>query len=87
MKRRSDNYTGVEPNRGFHVTHYDLDFDYIVGPNRLNATATLTLTTTEALHHLTLDMAEGLAVRRVESSISSGTVSYTHLTLPTNREV
>ena len=50
MKRRSDNYTGVEPNRGFHVTHYDLDFDYIVGPNRLNATATLTLTTTEALH-------------------------------------
>ena len=72
MKRRSDNYTGVEPNRGFHVTHYDLDFDYIVGPNRLNATATLTLTTTEALHHLTLDVAEGLAVRRVESSISSG---------------
>ena len=72
MRRRSDNYTGVEPNHGFHVTHYDLDFDYIVGPNRLNATATLTLTTTETLHHLTLDVADGFAVRRVESSISSG---------------
>ena len=67
-----DRYTGVEFNLGFHVTHYDLDFHYIVGPNRLNATATLTMTTWRALHHLTLDMAQGLAARRVESSLSIG---------------
>ena len=67
-----DRYTGVEFNLGFHVTHYDLDFHYIVGPNRLNATATLTMTTWRALNHLTLDMAQGLAARRVESSLSIG---------------
>lgn len=64
-----DAYTGVEFNLGFHVTHYDLDFDYNVGPNRLDATATLTLTTWKALNHLSLDLAGGLAVRRVEASI------------------
>ncbi len=64
-----DPYTGVEANLGFHVTHYDLDFDYKVGPNRLDAVATLTLTTTVDLRTMTLDLAEGLAVRRVGSSI------------------
>ena len=45
-----DRYTGVEFNLGFHVTHYDLDFDYKVAPNRLEATAMLTLSTLSLIH-------------------------------------
>ena len=71
-----DRYTGVEFNLGFHVTHYDLDFDYKVAPNRLEATATLTLTTWRELNHLTLDLTSGLAVRRVEASSGFGVKRY-----------
>lgn len=67
-----DRYTGVEFNLGFHVTHYDLDADYQVVPNRLDATATLTLTTWREMRTMSLDLAPGLAVRRVESSLRIG---------------
>ena len=73
-----DRYTGVEFNLGFHVTHYDLDFDYKVAPNRLEATATLTLSTWRELNHLTLDLTQGLSVRRVEVSGSIGIKRYRH---------
>ena len=63
-----DEYTGAEFNLGFHVTHYDLDMDYKVGPNRLDATATLTLTNWRDLPHMTLDLHENMAVRRVVAS-------------------
>ena len=71
-----DRYTGVEFNLGFHVTHYDLNFDYKVAPNRLDAVATLTLTTWRELNHLTLDLTSGLAVRRVEASSGFGVKRY-----------
>lgn len=71
-----DRYTGVEFNLGFHVTHYDLDFDYKVAPNRLEATATLTLTTWRELNHLTLDLTSGLSVRRVEATNDFGVKRY-----------
>ena len=73
-----DRYTGVEFNLGFHVTHYDLDFDYKVAPNRLEATATLTLSTWRELNHLTLDLTQGLSVRRVEVSGGFGIKRYRH---------
>ena len=71
-----DRYTGVEFNLGFHVTHYDLNFDYKVAPNRLDAVATLTLTTWRELNHLTLDLASGLTVRNVEASSGFGVKRY-----------
>ena len=73
-----DRYTGVEFNLGFHVTHYNLDFDYKVAPNRLEATATLTLNTWRELNHLTLDLTQGLSVRRVEASNGFGVKRYRH---------
>ena len=73
-----DHYTGVEFNLGFHVTHYNLDFDYKVAPNRLEATATLTLNTWRELNHLTLDLTQGLSVRRVEASNGFGVKRYRH---------
>ena len=71
-----DRYTGVEFNLGFHVTHYDLNFDYKVAPNRLDAVATLTLTTWRELNHLTLDLTSGLTVRNVEASSGFGVKRY-----------
>ena len=71
-----DRYTGVEFNLGFHVTHYDLNFDYKVAPNRLDAVATLTLTTWRELNHLTLDLMSGLTVRNVEASSGFGVKRY-----------
>ncbi|MDK8879278.1 M1 family metallopeptidase [Corynebacterium sp. MSK008] len=73
-----DGYTGVEFNLGFHVTHYDLDFDYKVAPNRLEATATLTLSTWRELNHLTLDLTQGLTARRVEATGGFGIKRYRH---------
>lgn len=73
-----DRYTGVEFNLGFHVTHYNLDFDYKVAPNRLEATATLTLNTWRELNHLTLDLTQGLSVRRVEASNGFDVKRYRH---------
>ena len=64
-----DTYTGVDFNLGFHVTHYDLDMDYKVGPNRLDATATLTLTPWRELDHMTLDLMDALRVRRVDATV------------------
>ncbi|MEX3504104.1 M1 family metallopeptidase [Corynebacterium sp. LK2510] len=63
-----DEYTGVDFNLGFHVHHYHLDMDYKVGPNRVDATATLTLTNWRDLNHLTLDLMDNLSVRRVQAS-------------------
>lgn len=63
-----DEYTGVEFNLGFHVTHYHLDMDYKVGPNRLAATATLTLNNWRDLERMTLDLDENMKARRVEAS-------------------
>lgn len=71
-----DEYTGVEFNLGFHVTHYDLDMDYKVGPNRLDATATLTLTTWRDLPNMTLDLQENMAVRRVSATGGFGISRY-----------
>lgn len=63
-----DEYTAVGFNLGFHVTHYDLDMDYKVGPNRLDATVTLTLTNWRDLPHMTLDLHENMSPRRVEAT-------------------
>ncbi|WKD56747.1 Aminopeptidase N [Corynebacterium capitovis DSM 44611] len=63
-----DTYTGIEFNLGFHVTHYHLEMDYKVGPNRLDGTATLTLTNWRDLDHMTLDVDERLTVRRMSAS-------------------
>lgn len=62
-----DSYTGVDFNLGFHVTHYDLSLDYKVGPNRLEGTATLTLTAWRELPNLTLDLVDSMRVRRVDA--------------------
>ncbi|MCP1388532.1 M1 family metallopeptidase [Corynebacterium sp. TA-R-1] len=61
-----DTYTGVDFNLGFHVTHYQLDLDYKVGPNRLDGTATLTLSPWRELNHMTLDLVDTMRVRRVD---------------------
>ncbi|WP_066528837.1 M1 family metallopeptidase [Corynebacterium bouchesdurhonense] len=63
-----DSYTGVDFNLGFHVTHYDLDLFYKIVPNRLEGTATLTLTTWRDLDHLTLDLADTMRVRSVATA-------------------
>lgn len=63
-----DAYTAVDYNLGFHVSHYDLDFNYRVGPNRLDATATLTLTPWRDLDTMTLDLVDGMRVRSVETN-------------------
>ena len=61
-----DAYTGIDFNLGFHVTHYALDLDYKVGPNRLECTAMLTLSAWRELGHMTLDLADTMRVRRVD---------------------
>ena len=67
-----DAYTGVEFNLGFHVHHYDLDLTYKVGPNRLEGTATLTLTNWRELDHMTLDLQPSMVARRVTSRSLTG---------------
>lgn len=61
-----DSYTGIDFNLGFHVRRYRLELDYKVIPNRLGGVAELLLDNYEPLQALTLDLAAGLAVRRVE---------------------
>ena len=53
-----DGYLPEHGNGGYRVRHYDLDFDYRIGPNRLSATAVLTCEATQALSRLTLDFGE-----------------------------
>ncbi|QPK83439.1 M1 family metallopeptidase [Corynebacterium qintianiae] len=67
-----DAYTGVEFNLGFHVRHYDLNLDYKVGPNRLEGTATLTLTNWRDLDHMTLDLQPSMVARRVTARSRTG---------------
>ncbi|MGY0230853.1 M1 family metallopeptidase [Longispora urticae] len=59
-----DSYLPAHGNGGYSVTHYDLDLDYRVGPNRLAAHARITATARQALSRLSLDLA-GLRVTRV----------------------
>ncbi|GAA0211503.1 M1 family metallopeptidase [Corynebacterium riegelii] len=63
-----DQYTGVDFNLGFHVTHYDVAMNYKVGPNYVDATATLTLTPWRDLNHMTLDLMDNLRVRSVTTT-------------------
>ena len=48
----TDRYTWIDFNLGFHVRHYDLEFDYRVVNNRLAGTATLTIDTYRPLKTL-----------------------------------
>lgn len=66
----SDSYTGIDFNLGYHVRHYQLDCDYRVGPNRLQATATLQVDNYQPLRHMSLDLGRNLQVRKV--SIQAG---------------
>lgn len=63
-----DEYTGVDFNLGFHVSHYDLTLDYRVMPNRLDAVATIDIENYEPLSAMTLDLADSLRVAKVNSS-------------------
>lgn len=67
----SNPYTGIPFNLGFRVDHYDLDLDYRVGPNRLKATATLSLEVNARIDRLTLDFADVLGVDSVSAETDS----------------
>ena len=58
-------YTGIEFNLGYRVTKYDLDLNYRVLPNYLQAEATLHVETNLAIKTLTLDFAHHLKVAKV----------------------
>lgn len=60
-----DSYTGVDFNLGFHISHYDLELDYRVLPNRLTATATIHVENYEPLRTMTLDLVDSMRVSRV----------------------
>jgi len=64
LDRSGDSYLPEHGNGGYRVTHYDLDLDYRVGPNRLVGRATITGVATRALSRLSLDLA-GFGVQRV----------------------
>ena len=59
--RSTDPYLPRHGNGGYRVTHYDIDLDYRVEPNRLEGGATITAVAQHALSRLTLDLA-GLRV-------------------------
>jgi aminopeptidase N len=44
-------------NEGYRVSHYDLELDYKIGPNRLSARAKITAVALKALSRFTLDLA------------------------------
>ncbi len=74
-----DRYTGVEYNLGYAVRHYDLQLHYRVEPNLLQAEATLSLTVgAKPLEALTLDLADGLAVRRVSAKHAPRVARFRH---------
>lgn len=60
-----DPYLPSAGNHGYRVTRYDLDLGYRVEPNRLTGTATISLTTTEPLRELSLDLSRHLTVSKV----------------------
>lgn len=61
-----DSYTGVDFNLGFHVSHYTLDLNYRVLPNRLDAVATLQVDLYEPGKAMMLDLADNLRVSKVQ---------------------
>lgn len=61
-------YTGIPFNLGFRVEHYALDLDYRVVPNRLRATAELTIEINAHIDRLTLDFAGALRVTEVTAA-------------------
>lgn len=60
-----DSYTGVDFNLGFHISHYDLDLDYRVIPNRLSAVATIAVENYTPLTGMTLDLVDSMRVTKV----------------------
>jgi aminopeptidase N len=62
--RSGDSYLPQHGNSGYSVTHYDLDLEYKVGPNRLAGRAVITAVAGEALPRFTLDLGP-FAVPRV----------------------
>ncbi|MEC3978694.1 M1 family metallopeptidase [Amycolatopsis sp. H20-H5] len=53
-----DSYLPSHGNGGYRVRHYELDLDYKIGPNRLSASAVITVEATQALSRLSLDFAD-----------------------------
>ena len=60
----SDPYVPSSGNGGYRVSGYNLDIDYKVRTNRLEATAIITATSTHKLSRFSLDLA-GLVVSKV----------------------
>jgi aminopeptidase N len=54
--RSGDSYLPQHGNSGYSVTHYDLELDYKVGPNRLAGRAVITAVADEALPRFALDL-------------------------------
>ncbi|AKK04081.1 M1 family metallopeptidase [Corynebacterium epidermidicanis] len=74
-----DSYTDIDFNLGFHVSHYTLDLDYRVLPNRLDAVAKLRIESYEPLDHMTLDLVDNLRVSKVQvESAPVGLARYKH---------
>lgn len=63
-----DDYTGVDFNLGFHISHYDLTLDYRVLPNRLSGIARISVENYEELGHMTLDLVDTMRVSKVQAS-------------------
>ena len=59
-----DPYLPGSGNAGYRVRHYDLDLDYAMSSNRLSGLARLSVTTTQRLGRLSLDLA-GVRVAKV----------------------
>lgn len=64
-----DAYTGVDYNLGYVVTHYDLDLDYRVEPNRLRGIARISLRSTSDIAKLNLDLGGAMVARRVTAAV------------------
>ncbi|GHE85547.1 aminopeptidase [Amycolatopsis deserti] len=68
-------YTLGHGSTGYRVTHYDLELDYKIGPNRLSARAALSAVAAEELDRIPLDLA-GFAVKGVR--VDGRTAKFTH---------
>lgn len=62
-----DSYTGVDFNLGFHISHYNLELDYRVLPNRLSGVARIKVENYEPLRAMTLDLVDSMRVAKVTS--------------------
>ncbi|MBB3037797.1 M1 family metallopeptidase [Hoyosella altamirensis] len=60
-----DTYLPASGNTGYRVSRYDLDLNYRVSTNRLEATTTITAVSTEGLARYSLDLASSLRVSKV----------------------